>query len=254
MVLVCYAPIVLRFQPRFHGLEDAESRLDVLSSISHYTFLVDWISETGGCRLRRRVVAVSAQWLGVGQVSRRRVVAVFGDGWLPSHTSSHTLRVDKTIRAPTQEPIKEKFSGERKRGFFLACLPLCRCVSAVCLSSCLCLGSSWPGWSGVCRVRCFVSCCFRGASFLVGAVPKTGNDTLGIPLPRARLRARLYLGYGAASLFIVIVLFALIDVEASRHFRPRRAGDAPPSAEESTWMSQSHFIDRFAQRQVHLKV
>ena len=51
------------------------------------------ISETGGCRLRRRVVAVSAQWLGVGQVSWRRVVAVFGDGWLPSHTSSHALRV-----------------------------------------------------------------------------------------------------------------------------------------------------------------
>ena len=120
------------------------------------------------------------------------------------------------MRAPTQEPIKERFSGERKRGFFLACLPLCRCVSAVCLSSCLCLGSSWPGWSGVCRVRCLVSCCFRGASFLVGAVPKTGNDTLGIPLPRARLRARFYLGYGAASLFIVIDLFALIDVEASR--------------------------------------
>ena len=54
MVRVCY---VLRFQPRFHGLEDAESRLDVLGSIGHYTFLVEWISETDGCHLRRRVVA-----------------------------------------------------------------------------------------------------------------------------------------------------------------------------------------------------
>ena len=167
------------------------------------------ISKTGGCRLRRRVVAVS-------HLQSRFESVEDGDGWLSSRTSSHTLRVDKRIRAPTQEPIKEKFSGERKRGFFLACLPLCRCVSAVCLSSCLCLGSSWPGWSGVCRVRCFVSCCFRGASFLVGAVPKTGNDTLGIPLPRARLRARFYLGYGAASLFIIFDIFTLIDVEASR--------------------------------------
>ena len=84
-------PDVLRFQPRFHGLEDAESRLDVLSSIGHYTFLVNWISETGGCHLRRRVVAVSAKRLEVGQVSRRRVVAVFGDGWLPSLPSVWVL-------------------------------------------------------------------------------------------------------------------------------------------------------------------
>ena len=52
---------------------------------------MNWISETGGCRLRRRVVAVSAQWLGVGQVSRRRVVAVFGDKWLPSLPSGWML-------------------------------------------------------------------------------------------------------------------------------------------------------------------
>ena len=42
----------------------------------------------------RRVVAVSAKRLEVGQVSRRRVVAVFGDGWLPSLTSGWVLDRD----------------------------------------------------------------------------------------------------------------------------------------------------------------
>ena len=42
----------------------------------------------------RRVVAVSAKRLEVDQVSRTRVVAVFGDGWLPSLTSGWVLDRD----------------------------------------------------------------------------------------------------------------------------------------------------------------
>ena len=128
-----------------------------------------------------------------------------------SHLQSHKESGQKN-KGPDPRTDQEKFSGERKRGFFLACLPLCRCVSAVCLSSCVCLGSSGPGWSGFCRVRCFVSCCFRGASFLVGAVPKTGNDTLGIPLPR------FYLDYGPLldSLFSTFSLLSTLRRLVSR--------------------------------------
>ena len=37
---------------------------------------------------------------------------------------------DQRTRAPTQDPSREERSGEGERFFFLACLPLCRCVSA----------------------------------------------------------------------------------------------------------------------------
>ena len=74
-------------------LEDGWLPSSETGGCRHCQVVGNWsgISETGGFRLRIRVVAVSAQWLGVGQVSRRRVVAVFGDGWLPSPPSGWEL-------------------------------------------------------------------------------------------------------------------------------------------------------------------
>ena len=78
----------------------------------------------------------------------------------------------KERRPPTQEPSRAKRSGERRWG---SSCGLALVLVCVCLSSCPCLGSPGPCWCGVCRVRCLVSCCFRGASCFVGAVPKTGH-------------------------------------------------------------------------------
>ena len=100
------------------------------------------------------------------------------------HLFEISNKEDQRTRAPTQESSREKRSGEKERCFFLACLPLV--LVCVCLSSCLGLGSSGLCWSGVCPVRCLIFCCFRGVSFLLGRVPKTGNDLSGISaaLPR----------------------------------------------------------------------
>ena len=89
------------------------------------------------------------------------------------------------------------------------------CLLSACLPVCV---SGRPGRVGpVSAASVALSLVvFGGASFLVGAVPKTGNETLGIPLPRARLRARFYLGYGAASLFIVISLLSTLRRLVSR--------------------------------------
>ena len=113
---------------------------------------------------------------------------------------SEIANKEHQVRGPRPRNRQRKNAGGRQRCFFL--VPLCRCVFA-CPS--VCFGSSGPCWAVVCRVGCLVSCCFRGASFLVGAVPKSGNDILGISLPRPRLRAWFYRGYMAfASLLIKV--------------------------------------------------
>ena len=116
--------------------------------------------------------------------------------------------------------------------------------------------------------------------FFVGAVPKTGNDILGIPLPRPRLRARSNLGYmaiayGAASPLIIIDLsllstlrrlvsravaavvsavsaslsFGLHIVETTLHHSLERVLGFRGSVQRQ---SVGHY--RFAQRQVHIQV
>ena len=107
----------------------------------------------------------------------------------------------------------------------------------VCLSSCPCLGSPGPCWCGVCRARCLVS------SSLVGAVPKTGNDILGIPLPRVRLRARSHLDYMA------IAHGASLLSTSTVHHLPLRVLDSSVSVHrvsDITGLLRGRFISKAA--------
>ena len=106
--------------------------------------------------------------------------------------SADSIHLRRVVKGKNLNPIKEKSlnatreqlfllfvpkNRQRKTFwcFFLACLPLCRCVSAF---------PPVPSWA----VRAvFVQCLARPlpcrslfSSFLVGAVPKTGNGISGV--------------------------------------------------------------------------
>ena len=121
-----------------------------------------------------------------GQKGRHLCADSFG--WSRQENSCSFCR---SRRAPTQEPFKAKPSGERRRCFFLG--GSCPCAVAFLLV--LLSGSRVVRAVFVRRLPRLLPCrlFFRGASFLVGAVPKTGNDFLGIPARRRRLRHCLLL-------------------------------------------------------------
>ena len=154
------------------------------------------ISETGGRRLRRRVVAVPAKWLGVGQGSRRRVVAVFGDGWLPSPPSAWELvgyLGDGWL--PSSETSGYRLKSKRKVGkaTWISGSSVRPFPGACFLVSCVC-GRPWPlafcsgSVCGSGPVVCSWPCCvvwfrppglFQKEVMTQGTDPKTGFSDHG---------------------------------------------------------------------------